>query len=257
MRLDFDTPLSAYNLPVVRRVSYAAVFQWLAAGWRDLRANPLPAIAYGLLFGIGGDLIILAALDRPHLVMVAISGFFLLAPFLAAGLYELSRAHAAGERLMFIDSLRVFRRNVSQLALFGLLVALALVLWERFTAIAFNIFGLAGNTEGLAYLLDVLMRGEHLAYVATWVAMGAILALFVFAIAVVSVPLMVDRQCDVATAIVTSLHVFARNPGPLLLWAALIVLLVLLGFATLLFGMVLIMPLLGHASWQAYRDLVE
>lgn len=254
MRLDFDTPLAAFNLPQVRSVGVADIGRWLHSAWRDLRANPMPAIAYGLLFGIAGDIIILVSLDYPHRVMVAISGFFLVAPLLAAGLYELSRGREMGEDLMFIDSLRAFRRNLLQLALFGLMLALCVLLWERFTAIA---FALIGGDSGTLDLLAIIASGEHFAFLATWVAMGLVLALFVFAIGVVAVPLMVDRNCDVAAAMVTSLQAFARNPGTLLLWAGVIVLLTLIGFATLLFGLIVIMPLLGHASWHAYRDLVE
>ena len=91
----------------------------------------------------------------------------------------------------------------------------------------------------------------------TWFALGGVLALFVYALSVVSVPLMLDRDSDVATAIMTSLRAFTRNVGPLLLWAAVLVAMTLLGFATLLFGLILIMPILGHASWHAYRELVE
>ena len=94
------------------------------------------------------------------------------------------------------------------------------------------------------------------AHVVPW-ALGGALALFVYALAVVSVPLMLDRDSDFVTAMLTSLHAFAANSATLLLWAATIVTLTLFGFATLLFGLVIIMPILGHASWHAYRDLVE
>lgn len=257
MRPYHDFHLSGFDLPAVRTVSWSQPLRWLAAGWSDLRANPLPSLAYGLLFAIGGDLIILAVLGHPHLVTVAISGFFLVAPLLAAGLYELSRARASGERLMFVDSLRCFRRNSQSLALFGLLLALAALLWERFTAIAFAL--LASDTGGNAipYLTRIITSGEHTAFLATWFGLGAVLALFVFAIAVVSVPMMLDRDADIATAMMSSLRAFLASPGPLLGWAALIVALTAAGFATLLFGLVILMPLLGHASWHAYRDLVE
>lgn len=257
MRQHFDFDVAGFDLPVVRDITPTRPLRWLAAAWADLRANPLPSLAYGLLFGLSGDLIILALLDSPHLVTVSISGFFLLAPLLAAGLYELSRARAAGEKLMFIDSLRCFRRNGESMLFFGLLLALVTLLWERFSAVAFAMLGAAEGGDALPYLSDILISGEHVAFVATWLALGALLALFVFTLSVVSVPMMLDRDADVVTAMMTSLRAFARNPLPLLLWAAIIVTLTLLGFATLLFGLVVLMPLIGHASWHAYRDLVE
>jgi uncharacterized membrane protein len=255
MRHSFDFDIAGFDLPAVRRITADRPLAWLRAGWRDLKANPLPSLAYGLLFALGGDLIILAVLDHPHLLTVAISGFFLLAPLLAAGLYELSRASGRGERLLFIDSLRCFRRNGQSLALFGLLLALMAIIWERFSAIAFALIG--GDMVGSAVLSDIILGGEHLGFIALWFASGAIMAVVVFALAVVSVPMMLDRDADVATAILSSLRAVAHNPWPLLLWAAIIVALTLVGFATLLFGLVVLMPILGHASWHAYRDLVE
>ena len=255
-------PLSDFHaqevsLPHIRRIAADRPLHWLRAGWRDVKANPLPSLAYGLLFGLGGDLIILALLESPHLLTVSMSGFFLVAPLLAAGLYELSRRTEAGEKILFIDSLRCFRRNGQSLAFFGLILALIVLMWERFSAVAFALIGATSAPVASAYLNEIIFNGQHLAFTATWMALGGALALFVFALSVVSVPLMLDRNADVVTAIMTSLRAFAGNVTPLLWWAVLIVALTLLGFATLLFGLVLIMPILGHASWHAYRELVE
>lgn len=245
------------SLPAIQHIGADRPLAWLKAGWDDLKANPLPSLAYGLLFALGGDLIILAALDRPHLLTVAISGFFLIAPLLAAGLYELSRSRAGGERLMFIDSLRCFRRNGQSLAFFGLILALAMLFWERVSAVTFALVAIDTPAMASAYLSDIIFGGEHLAFTLTWMAAGGLLALLVFALSVVSVPMMLDHDTDVATAMMTSLRAFGQNIGPLLLWAGLIVALTLFGFATLLFGLIVILPILGHASWHAYRELVE
>ena len=250
-------PESGFAMPEIRQIGFERPFFWLRAGWHDVRANPLPSLAYGVLFALGGDLIILAFLQTPHLISVAISGFFLIAPLLAAGLYELSRRHEAGEKILFIDSLKCFVRNGQSLAFFGLIVALILLMWERFSAVTFALIGANSMQVASVYLNELLFNAEHWAFAATWFALGGLLALFLFALAVVSVPLILDRDADVATAMMTSLRAFVRNPGPLLLWAALLVVLTLLGFATLLFGLVVIMPILGHASWHAHRELVE
>lgn len=250
-------PIHGLSLPAIRRITAARTLHWLAAGWRDLKANPLPSLAYGLLFALGGDLIILALLDHPHLISVAVSGFFLVAPLLAAGLYELSRSQAGGEKLLFIDSLRCFRRNGQSLAFFGLILALAMLFWERVSAVTFALVAIDTPALATAYLSDILLSGEHLAFTFTWLATGGMLAWLVFSVSVVAVPMMLDKDSDVATAMMTSLRACGQNAGPLLLWAMLIVGLTLLGFATLLFGLVVIMPILGHASWHAYRELVE
>lgn len=244
-------------LPGVRQVDMHAPSRWLEAGWQDIRRNPLPSLAYGLLFALGGDLIILALLQHPHLVALSISAFFFVAPLLAAGLYALSRAGETGEKPMFLDSLHVFRRNTQSLALFGLLLALIAMLWERFSAVAFALLGASDASGASIFLNELLFSGEHLVFSLTWFGLGALLATFVFALSVVSVPMMVDRDCDPATAMACSLRAVLVNPAPLALWAVLIVILTLTGFATLLFGLIVLMPMLGHASWHAYRDLVE
>ena len=245
------------SLPTIRQISWRRPFFWLLAGWRDLKANPLPSLAYGILFALGGDLILLSIIRHPHLVSVAVSGFFLVAPLLAAGLYELSRRTAQGERIMFIDSLRCFRRNGQSLAFFGLFLGLVAILWERFSAIAFALLGAGNGLDTGAFLKGIVFSGEHDAFVAIWFTLGAMLALIVFALAVVAVPMLLDRNSDIVTAMMTSLQACIANTGPLLLWAVLIVTLTLTGFATFLFGLLLIMPILGHASWHAYRELVE
>lgn len=249
--------VSGIELPAIRKVAWKRPFAWLGAGLDDLKANPLPSLAYGLLFALGGDLIILSTLRYPYLVTVAISGFFLVAPLLAAGLYELSRQTGQGKRILFLDSLRCYRRNGQSIALFGLGLALVTIFWERFTAIAFALLGGAGEGDTAVFLGQLLIDGEHLAFAFAWFAMGGLLALIVFAFSVVAVPMMLDRDCDPVTAMLASLQAFLDNPSTLLLWAALIVTLTVIGFATALFGLVLIMPILGHASWHAYRELVE
>ena len=257
--MKFSCQPTSFNdtLPRIRHAQPDQALRWLRAGWHDVRANPLPSLAYGLLFALAGDLIILALLEHPHLLTVAISAFFLVAPLLSAGLYVLSRALENGERPFFVDSIKGLRRNGQSLAIFGLILALIALFWERVTAVAFALIAIDSSASASAFLGEILFSGEHLAFILTWFALGGLLALFVFALTVVSVPLMLDRDCDVATAMVTSVRAFTQNGPPLLLWSGIIVGLTLLGFATALFGLVLIMPILGHASWHAYRDLVE
>ena len=246
---------------MIRQVPARRILSWLHAGWLDLRGNPIPSIAYGLLFAIGGDLILLASFGQPRLFTFAVSGFFLIAPLLATGLYELSRQHAVGAKPGFMDSLQVFRHNYKSIALFGLILALITFLWERVSAFSFAQFGSAlGDTAGIninQFIARTFASSDHSGFVIAWLAIGALLALFTYVISVVSLPLLVDRNTRLTTAIQTSLNAFLSNTVTLLIWAVSLVALTLLGFATLLFGLIVIMPILGHASWHAYRDLVE
>lgn len=256
MRQSFDLLGHHFDLPEVRRVGADRPAAWLAAGFDDMVANPIPALAYGLLFSIGGDIILVASAQQPYLFMAALSGFFLIAPLLAAGLYELSRRRAAGERPTFIDSVTGLQRSASQIARFGVVLAVIILLWERISAIAFAAVGETGIGIG-GLMSQVLVGGEHRAFVAVWFVLGAVLAMLTFAVSAVSVPLMLDRKVGFVTAMMTSLQAFAVNLEAMVLWGLMIVGLTLLGFATLLVGLVFIMPMLGHATWHAYRDLVK
>lgn len=244
-----------FPMPPVQRVALSRPAYWLKAGLDDLIANPLPGLAYGLLFSIGGDLILLASLHEPYLFMTALSVFCLAAPLLSAGLYELSRLRAAGKKPGFLDSLSGLGRNAPALTLYGVVIAAIAVLWEQVTAVSFSL--VAHQEVGLSQLIQILTTGEHQAFMATWLILGACLALLVFAFSVVSVPMILDRDADFVTAMATSLRAFFLNLETMVLWAGIIALLVSMSFVTLMVGLVFAMPILGHATWHAYRELVK
>ncbi|HEX5803649.1 MAG TPA: DUF2189 domain-containing protein [Azospira sp.] len=246
-----------FPLPRIRRVALARLAEWLAAGWRDIRQTPIASLAYGLLFAIAGDLLLVSLWRSPQHFLVAVSGFLIVAPLLCAGLYELSRRSERGLASRFGDSLAGFARGREGLTLFGLLLILLWVAWERFSAVLFAGMAAAGAQANVVDFATRVAADGHGELALAWLLVGAVVALTVFMLSVVSVPLLIDRNVDFVTAAMTSLRAFAANPLPLLLWAATIVALTALGFATLLFGLVVLMPLLGHASWHAYRDLVE
>ena len=245
------------TLPSVRRITIGRPFSWLRAGWSDLCANPIASIAYGLLFAIAGDLILIFSWRSPHLFSAAVSGFFLIAPLLAGGLYEISRRQAQGQHSTFIDSLAGWRRNWQSVAMLGLFLALAAVVWERASSIMFAMYVPGKLPDLWVFVTQIVFNEAYLAVTLSWFVVGGIVALLIFAISVVSAPMLIDRDVYFVTAIVTSLRAVAINSGAMALWAALVVALTLTGFATLLFGLIVLMPLVGHASWHAYRDIVE
>jgi uncharacterized membrane protein len=246
-----------FVLPEVRRIGLGRPLAWLRSGWRDMRASPIASLAYGLLFAIAGDVILIFAWGNPYLSTAAVSGFFLLGPLLAGGLYEISRRQADGLHTTFFDSLAAWRRNGQSMAMFGLLLALAALIWERVSAVFFALFVPGLVPDFWSFVSGVLLNADYLGPTLAWFLVGGILALLVFAVSAVSIPMLIDRDVDFVTAMMTSLRAVACNPGAVLLWAALVVALTLVGFVTLLFGLIVLMPLLGHASWHAYRDLVE
>ncbi|MBA4743106.1 MAG: DUF2189 domain-containing protein [Azoarcus sp.] len=256
-----DKPFHAlddhFRLPQIRRVESTRAKVWLQRGWQDMRDNLAASLTYGVLFALAGALLLFATTDRPYLFTAAISGFFLVGPLAAAGVYEISRRHDAGESTGFFESLRGLRGHADQLAFFGAFLAFALIAWERLSAILFALF-YDGSVSGVGgFASEVLLSTAYLDFVAIYVLIGGAVAALVFSLSVVAVPMLMDRDSDIVTATMTSMRAVAANQRAMLLWAAIIVGLVLAGFATLMIGMVVVLPLLGHASWHAYRDLVE
>jgi uncharacterized membrane protein len=255
---DSLTPFDhTFALPEVRRIGLRRPQAWLRSGWRDMCANPIASLAYGLLFAIAGDVALIFSWRNPYLFTGALSGFILIGPLLASGFYEISRRQAIGQHSTFIDSLLGWRRNGQSMALFGLLLALVAIIWEYTSAVFFSLLVPGLTPDISAFVFGVLLNTEYLAMTMAWFIAGSGLSLLVFAVSAVSIPMLIDRDVDFVTAMMTSLRAVVLNLDVMLLWAALVVALTLIGFATLLFGLVITMPLLGHASWHAYRDLVE
>jgi len=176
---------------------------------------------------------------------------------LAANVYEISRRQDKALATTFRDSLSCWARNGGSMALFGLVLALIAIAWERLSAILFALF-YGGELPSVQSFLDtVLLSGSYWGLMIVYVALGALLAALVFAMSAISAPMLVDREVDVVTAIATSLKAVRQNPAAMALWAALLVALMALGFATLLLGMIILLPWAAHASWHAYRDLAQ
>jgi uncharacterized membrane protein len=244
-----------FSLPTIRHVPTNQPLEWLRLGWRDFRRNTSLSAIYGLVFTLAGYELLLLAEPRPYLFTVTISGFMLIAPMLAAGLYEISRRHDEGLTSRFRDSLQGWTRNGDSMAIFGLLLALVAIAWERLAAILFALFYGGDLPSVQSFVGTVFLSGNYLGFVVAYFVVGAFLAAVVFAMSAISIPMLVDRRIDVITAIATSLKAVRENPAAMALWAALLVALIVLGFATLLLGMIVVLPWAAHATWHAYRDL--
>jgi uncharacterized membrane protein len=241
----------------LKKVSPLEPFVWLARGIDDLvQCWPVNA-AHGLLMVLLGW-VLLALLGRhPYFVAAAVTGFLLVAPIMTTPLCELSRRREEAESLDFDSSLAPLARVGVPLLKFGIVLALFAVTWFVMSeAMLRELFDVSLPVVADTYyrgFLDTANRPQVIAYVAT----GAVLAAIVFALSVVTVPLIIDRHLRASQSIQTSLAVVARNPAAMVVWSALIAAIVIVGFASLLFGMIALIPMLGHASWHAYRDLVE
>ncbi|MDO9095824.1 MAG: DUF2189 domain-containing protein [Rubrivivax sp.] len=248
--------LQALRRHPVRQVPLFRPLHWLARGWADLMHCPLPGLLHGLLMAGFGALLVLLVRDRFWLLAGAFSGFLLMAPLVATGLYAVSRALERGERAGLGTALAAWKPRDSRLVVFGLLLALAGTGWVLTSAALITRWAPEPVQNPADFLRVVVMAGEAGLF-EIWLVLGSALAAPIFASTVVALPLLLDRQIGVHPAVLVSVRAALLNPGPMALWATLILTITLLGMATLLLGLVVAVPWLAHASWHAYRDLVE
>ena len=239
----------------VRHIPLLRPLGWLARGWRDLVRCPLPGLLHGLALALFGAALVVLAHDQFWLLSGAFTGFLLVAPILATGLYAVSRALEKGQRADLAVALSAWKPE-GRLVVFGLLLALAGTGWVLTSASLVTGFAAAPVTTPLDFL-KVVVLNDHSPLFQVWLLMGAFLAAPVFASSVVAIPLLLDRQVSVLAAVLTSWRVVQAHPLPMALWAALLMALTVLGMASALVGLVVIAPWLAHASWHAYRDLIS
>jgi uncharacterized membrane protein len=257
-----DTPVGASpaspasHFPVIRRIGPGAVAGWLRAGWNDFRRGGRASLFYGVCFAVAGWLMQVVFARAYALFAGLTTGFLLLGPFLAMGLYHLSRCIELGEPPQLGPSLAAWRPNLANAGVFAALLVVVLLVWARASIVIFALF-FDGGLPTFADVVRTVLTFEQPVFALVYFAVGGFFAAFVFAISVIAVPLMLDRKTDAVTAAIASLIACGRNPGPMLLWAACIVLLVGAGFASFFVGLVVAMPLIGHATWHAYRGVVE
>lgn len=243
-------------VPAVREVSVLRPLAWLASGWRDLGYAPRVSLLHGLIVAAGGWVIAALALVWVPLLPGAFSGFVLVAPILATGLYEMSRCRERGKPGDMVCAIDAWRRGTRPLVWLGLGLMLAGTAWVLVSAVLVALFVTAPITGWEAFIRHVILsQGSNLFPV--WMTLGALGASLVFAATVVSAPLLLDRDTDLWTAVSTSVRVVAANPVTMAVWATLIMLATALSMATAMLGFVVTIPVIGHATWHAYRETVD
>jgi len=239
----------------IRHVPAGRAVEWLNRGWDDVKQIGWAGLAHGALIAILGGVLLALGSTHMYLTAAAITGYLLVGPVMTTGLCELARRREAREPLGFDESLQALTRNPDGLLQFGGILALIAVLWFVLSAILMQSV-LSGSVPSLAVALwggaSTLTPSQLLGYVVC----GGVLATIVFVMSVVSVPLIIDRHASASEAMRASLRVVSGNAPAMIVWAGLIVGLTAIGFLTLLAGMVVIAPLLGYATWHAYRDLI-
>lgn len=254
-------------MPTVRTITLTQPLHWLRLGWRDMRQCGWLSLLHGLVLAAIGASFLVLGYAQFWFLAGSFSGFLLVAPVLATSLYALSRALERGEKADIHVVLKAWfnwqHTHVSKwtndywrLVQFGALLALAGTGWVLTSAALITLLAPVSIATPLQFLNHVVLAKEGVLF-ELWLALGGVLAAPIFASSAVAIPLLLDRQATLLQAVLTSWRVVLANPVPMALWAALIMLLTLLGLSLALLGLIVVVPVLGHASWHAYRDLVD
>ena len=233
-----------------------AGFDWLAAGWHDLRTQPGPSLAYGLIVFLlsAAIVVVLWRIGWGFALFPALAGFLVFAPALATGLYEKSRALEAGEPVTFRRMLFPRPASGGQVLFTGALLCGLMLLWLRAAIIIYALFFGVNPFPGLDHVAGMLFStptGAAMLFVGS--VIGALFAAFSLAISAFSIPMMYDRDMDALTAMGYSWALVWNNRRAMIVWGAIVLVLFLLSLATALVGLVIVFPLLGHATWHAYK----
>ncbi|MFV3129029.1 DUF2189 domain-containing protein [Niveispirillum sp. KHB5.9] len=242
--------------PHARGLPAGAAVDWLRAGWRDLWVNPACSLAYGVVMLLVSWSVVagLVGLERDYFLFPALSGFAIVAPAFATGLYEKSRRLAEGERIGLATMLHVKAASGRQILFVGVLLCLLMLVWMRAAVLLYALFFGWKPFPGLEHVTGMLVSeplGIWLLLVGG--AVGGLFAAFGFAISVFSLPMLLDERVDALTAMGTSMSMVWHNLPVMLTWGAIVLVSLALALLPGLLGLVLVFPLLGHATWHAYQ----
>jgi uncharacterized membrane protein len=254
------TPYAPYvappSEPMIRlnRLAAGAPWQWLKLGWRDFTRAPLLGLFYGACFALMGGVLMLLFRHAPAYVLALSAGFLLVGPFLCLGLYDASRRLERHEQPALGQSLLAWRTRTGTMAIFGAVLLVIEMLWARASLVVFAL-SFAGMPDFKGSLL-ALFDPQNIGFIAAYLVVGGLFATLIFALSVVAMPMILDRETDAISAGITSIRLCLAQPGVMLLWGAMIAAIVFVAMLPGFLGLLVAAPWLGHASWHAYREAV-
>jgi uncharacterized membrane protein len=243
----------------LQHITFDAPWVWLAAGWRDLWFAPAVSLCYGGTFaGLAATLSIGLFYYRLEALILPLSGgFLLIGPIAALGLYETSHRLETYGSVALVDISRAALGKAGRVSFFAAMLVFIYLVWVQIAFLLLMLFlGTSQLPPASEFIPTLLFTHRGLALLVAGTCAGGLLALLVFCVSVVSVPLLMLRKVDAVTAVKTSVAAVLMNPKPMLLWAGLIAGFMVLGLATLFVGLVVAFPLIGYATWHAFRDVV-
>ncbi|MCB1425882.1 MAG: DUF2189 domain-containing protein [Brucellaceae bacterium] len=257
-------PLPALRTPVrqatpnARNLPASAALGWLGSGWRDLSAAPASSLANGLFLTLASYAVLFGLYETHllYLALPAISGFLIIGPFLAIGLYEKSRLRSAGRNITLMEMLSLRSASGAQPAFAGLLLGLLVLFWLRAADLLYALFfGLTPFPGAAEAFQNVLATPRGWGLIVTGSLVGGLFAAFGFAISVFSIPMLVSRKTDALTAMGLSFAMTVRNLRPMLAWGLLVSIGLALSLASGFLALIVIFPVLGHGTWHAYAAI--
>lgn len=245
---------SVFSLPLATLTARDPL-RWLQLGWEDFRRCPRIGLFYGLCFFLMGHALLAVFQNAPAYVLALSAGFLLMGPFLCLGLYDASKAmQTQDHRPSLRASLQAWRPTKGTMAIFAGVLLILEMLWGRASLV---VFAVSFNTmPEKANILAMLIDPENIGFLVTYTVVGAVFAGLIFTTSVISIPMIMDRKVDAISAGLTSIRACLQNPGVMLLWGALITGIILLAMLPVFLGLFVAGPVIGHATWHAYKHIV-
>jgi len=242
----------------VHQVDVEAPWRWLQLGWQDLLAARAISLAFGTLIALASLLLIslLWFVDFLPYALPLAAGFMFVAPAAAICFYDISRRLEVGAPVRFMEIALAWIPHAGQIALMGLVMMLFQLAWIRFALLLFALFFGSEPANWDRFIQALFFSTDGLPFLILGTLSGGVLAVLAFALSVTAFPMLLDRDVGAAAAIATSVHAAVVNWRVMTGWAALVVLFTAAGIVTGCLGLIVTMPLIGHASWHAYRELV-
>jgi len=238
----------------LRPLGWADPFRWLRLGLHDFSRAPFIGLFFGACFMVMGWALLKVYAAAPAYLLALAAGFLLMGPVLFLGLYRVSQTLGRGEKPDFGDALLAFESRIGPLALFGMVLLVLEMIWGRASLVVFAVsFDGMPDFQGS---IAALLNPENLAFIVSYLAVGGVFAGLIYAVSVVSIPMLLDQPVDAVTAALTSLRLVLAQPGVMLLWGACIAMLVGVAMLPWFAGLPLVAPVIGHASWHAYKAAV-
>jgi len=230
-----------------RQLTTDMPFNWLRKGWADFRSAPRQSLGYGTVIAVLSWIVTGIKVGSYWSALILLSGFVFVAPVLAMGLYSISRQLERGQQPSIARCLVEKRKAFGNVMVFALALLVLFLVWARAGSMVHVFFPDSGAMDPWKLVM----------FLAIGSAVGSIFALLTFVFSAFSLPMICDRQADAVTAIVTSVNAVLRNKRVMVVWALLIVALTAIGFVTALLGLAVTIPVLGHATWHAYRETID